>query len=408
MNINILWTVFKARFVLILFTLVLTVSVTVVLTKLQPNRFDANTSLILNFDGSTPFEQSTMPAQFVSSYIATQLDIISSQSVALKVVDKLKPVEDQIIKLMTLDVDKSPWQPGDTVTVVDDLKPAESQILQLNTPGDDNTSGSTRHLLANKLIEGLNVQPSRDSRVVNINFSFKDPVLAARIANAFVDAYIETNLELSIEPAARSAHWFDDQTKVFRQRREEAQKRLTDYQQDKGIIMIDERLDTEANRLNELSKNYLEAQATVYDVKSRQLGENHPEYIGAIKREQSLHDSLEEQKLKFLQIKQQRDQLDVLAREVETERQAYEEMQKRYYVTKLESQFNQTNIAILNRAITPTKPSSPNLLLNVISAIVLGSVISFVLAFLAELFDRRIRTEDDLDGLLGTKVLAQI
>lgn len=48
---------------------------------------------------------------------------------------------------------------------------------------------------------------------------------------------------------------------------------------------------------------------------------------------------------------------------------------------------------------------SLNLLLNVISVIVLGSVISFVFVFLVEFFDCRICIEDDLDGFLGIKVL---
>ncbi len=376
MNINILWIVFKARFLLILFTLILTVSATFVFTILQPNSYEANTSLVLNSNGTNPFDQTVMPSQLNSSYMATQLDIIASKSVALKVADKLMPAKGKLIN-----------------------------ILNLN---EDDAENPLRNQIADGLGKYLEVEPSRDSRVVNIHFKFKNPELAATIANAFADAYIEKNLELSIEPAARSAQWFDNQIQIFRQRRDEAQKRLTDYQQEKGIIMIDERLDSETNRLNELTKNYVEAQAKSYDIKSRQLGENHPEYVGAIKREEALRASLEAQKKKFLEIKEQRDQLEVLAREVEVERQSYEEMQKRYYQTNLESQFNQTNIAILSRATIPTSPSSPNLPLNVVSGVVLGGTIGFILAFLVEIFDRRIRTEEDIDELLGTRVLAQI
>lgn len=379
MNIKILWTVFKARFLLIFFTLFLTVATTVVFTKLQPYSYEASTSLVLNYNGTNPFEENNMPSQLVSSYIATQLDIISSQSVAQKVVDKLLLDKVPLVELMNLSVEDG---------------------QEIGT--------TTRYQLANELSKNLNVQPSRDSRVVTISYKFTNPELAAKTANAFADAYIEKNLELSIEPAARSAQWFDDQIQVFRHRRDEAQKRLSDYEQEKGIIMIDERLDTETNRLNELTKNYVDAQAKSYDIKSRQLGENHPEYVRAIKREESLHASLEAQKKKFLDIKQQRDQLDVLAREVEVERLAYEEMQKRYYTTNLESQFNETNIAILNRATTPTKPSGPNLMLNLVSAVILGGTIGFILAFLVELFDRRVRTEEDINELLGTRVLAQI
>ncbi|BFM05574.1 GNVR domain-containing protein [Halioxenophilus aromaticivorans] len=376
MNFNILLVIFRARFGLIAFTLALCVVASLVMTILQPKTYEAETSLVLNVSGSTPFEQNSMSAQLTAGYIATQLDIISSQSVALKVVDNLQLENNEELK---------------------------RALLQ-----DHDGSMLVRDRLANKLSKSLGVEPSRDSRVVNIIFSFTDAEIAAMMANAFADAYIEKNLELNMEPAARSAVWFDDQIKVFRIRLEEAQKRLTDYQQEQGIVMIDERLDTETNRLNELSRSYVDAQADTYDVKSRQLGQNHPEYVRAIKRESSLKASLDDQKKRFLEIKQQRDGLDVLARELDTEQQAYESMLARYYETRLASQFNQTNISILNRATKPVSPSSPNLSVNLISAIMLGGILGAVLAFLVEIFDRRIRAEEDIDELFGAKLLAQV
>ncbi len=376
MNVNILLVIFRARMGLILFTLILTLVASVVFTMLQPSRYIARTSLVLNVAGATPFEQGSMSAQLTAGYLATQLDIISSQSVALRVVDNLDIENDERLKRTLL-------QDHDGVMAV-------------------------RDRLASKLSGFLSVHPSRDSRVVELAFTFTDAEVAALMANAFADAYIETNLQLNMEPAARSAVWFDDQIKVFRKRLEEAQRRLTDYQQQQGIVMIDERLDTETNRLNELSKNYVDAQSQTYDVKSRQLGQNHPEYVRAIKRERSLKSELEDQKSRFLEIKQQRDELDVLAREMETEQQAYESMLKRYYETKLESQFNQTNISILNRANKPVGPSSPNMAVNIVSAVFLGTILGAVLAFLVEIFDRRIRAEEDIDDLFGAKLLAQV
>ena len=376
MNVNILLVIFRARMGLILFTLILTLVASVIFTMLQPSRYIARTSLVLNVAGATPFEQGSMSAQLTAGYLATQLDIISSQSVALKVVDNLDIINDERLK---------------------------RTLLQ-----DHDGSMAVRDRLASKLSGFLSVHPSRDSRVVELAFTFTDAEVAALMANAFADAYIETNLQLNMEPAARSAVWFDDQIKVFRKRLEEAQRRLTDYQQQQGIVMIDERLDTETNRLNELSKNYVDAQSQTYDVKSRQLGQNHPEYVRAIKRERSLKSELEDQKSRFLEIKQQRDELDVLAREMETEQQAYESMLKRYYETKLESQFNQTNISILNRANKPVGPSSPNMAVNIVSAVFLGTILGAVLAFLVEIFDRRIRAEEDIDDLFGAKLLAQV
>ena len=377
MNLRLFLVIIRSRFWLILFTLMITVATAAVFTNMQSKRYLATTSLVLNVQGgNNPFEQNGMPAQLYASYIATQLDIISSQNVAQKVVDLLHMDED----------------------------PGVRAAFMSNGNGNE----TMRTALAASLLQNLVVEPSRDSRVVNIGVVSTDPNRSAVIADAFAQAYIATTLELSMEPARRNTAWFNEQLKDLRKRLNEAQARLTDFQQEKGIVAIDERLDTETSRLNELSKNYVSAQAETYDVKSRQLGENHPEYIRAVKRERSLYYSLEQQKKRVLELKKQRDELGVLAREVENEQQTYEATLQSYYQTRLESQFNQTNIAILNPAIPPQEPISPNVLLNMISAIFLGLLLGIVLAVVIEMLNRRIRTAEDVSELLGSKVLATV
>ena len=54
--------------------------------------------------------------------------------------------------------------------------------------------------LADLLKKKLDVKPSRDSNVINIEFTGTDPGFAAAVANAFAQAYIDINLELKVEP----------------------------------------------------------------------------------------------------------------------------------------------------------------------------------------------------------------
>jgi len=376
MNFRLFLTILRSRYRLILVTLVITIATAAELTRLQPRLYLATTSLVLNLNSENPYQQAGIPVKFSSSYVATQLDIINSLRVALKVVDQQNMVDDPELR--------------------------EKFLLS------ENRADSIRVWLAGGLLWGLQVEPSRDSRVIKIGYQSTDPDGAADLANAFARAYIETTLELSREPARQSAVWFDEQLKVLRERLELAQARLTNFQQAKGIVVVDARLDTETSRFNELSKKYVAAQSDAYDVKSRQLGKKHPEYTRAVKREASLRYSLEVQKEKILELKQQRDKLSVLAREVDIEQKNYESTLQSYYNTLLESQFNQTNIAILNPAIIPVKPDSPNVMLNMLSAVFLGLLLSISLAVGLEMLARRVRTEEDISALLGTKVLATV
>jgi uncharacterized protein involved in exopolysaccharide biosynthesis len=211
-----------------------------------------------------------------------------------------------------------------------------------------------------------------------------------------------------MEPAKRSAGWFDMQLTELRERLDKAQSRLTSYQQDKGIIAIDERLDTETSRLAELSKSLVTAQAELVDVQNRQLGRNHPEYRRAVGRESSISSSVERQKRRLLELKGQRDELGSLLREVENEQRNYDATLQSYYQTRLESQFNQTRIAVLSPAVVPQRPVSPNVMLNIASAVFLGLLLGIAMAIFGEILRPKIRTDEDVRDLMGVEVLGVV
>ncbi|HJW10914.1 MAG TPA: chain length determinant protein EpsF, partial [Albitalea sp.] len=119
---------------------------------------------------------------------------------------------------------------------------------------------------------GLTVEPLRGSNVVNIAFASQDPAFAAAAANAFAQAAIDTAVEMRVEPARQSATWFDGQTKTLRANLEQAQAKLSKYQQEKGIVVSDERLDLENTRLSALTAQLAAAQAESVDASGRQRG----------------------------------------------------------------------------------------------------------------------------------------
>src|SRR5207249_11600080 len=107
--------------------------------------------------------------------------------------------------------------------------------------------------LADGLQKKLDVKPSRESNVIDVLYSASDPAFAAAVANAFAQAYIDASIELRVEPARQYARWFGEQDKGLRENREKAKARLSEHQQKYGIVASDERLDSEAAKLNDLS-----------------------------------------------------------------------------------------------------------------------------------------------------------
>ena len=74
-------------------------------------------------------------------------------------------------------------------------------------------------------------------------------------------------------------------------------------------------------------------------------------------------------------LNKQRDELNVLRRDIESAQRAFEIVSQRASQTNIESQTNQTNIAVLNPAIAPPEPSKPRVFLNVLVSVFLGSLL---------------------------------
>ena len=441
-----------ARRQLIVRTFVVTVSTAVLVSLIMQKTYLGNATVIVDFQGSDPITGMVLQAQLLPGYMATQVDIISSHNVALKVVDQMK------------------------------LNEMPRFIKKFNDA--TNGVGDIRDWLADKLLlKYLDVKPSKESSVIEINCTGEDPQFAADLANTFVRAYIQTTLELGVDPARQQTAWFDEQIKGLRVKVEDAQKRLSDYQRETGLMptSLDGRMDVENSRLAELSSQLVTAQTQTYDSLTRQrqisgahakgkLGElpeilnnvliqnlksdlskaesklaevsgrvdkNHPQYQSAMAevrslkqkiadeiqtargsmenaatqaqlRENELKRALAEQKARVIQLKQQRDRSDLLAQEVASSQSALDSTTQRANQIRLESQRNVTDIMVLNAAVVQLKPHKPKLTLNVALSIVLGGMLGVGLAFLAEMLDRRIRSIEDITEGLALPLLAVI
>jgi protein tyrosine kinase modulator len=232
------FVILRARKRVILLVLLLVVGAMIGASALLPARWTAKAFVLVDAKGPDPVTGVVLPAQMLAGYMATQEDIIQSRAVALK--------------------------------VVDDLRLHESEAAKQQWREDTNGRGSLKAWLAERLLKKLDVKPSRDSSVVEIKYTNADPQFAARVANAFAQAYIATSLELKVEPARQQAKWFNERSQALRRDVEDSAAKLARYQQQKGIVSLDERLDTENARLEQYNAQLSQSTAQTADALARQ------------------------------------------------------------------------------------------------------------------------------------------
>jgi succinoglycan biosynthesis transport protein ExoP len=230
--------ILRARRKLALIILFATLIPALALSLLLPKSYTATASIVVDSSKPDPLAAVLYAGGANPSLMATQADIIQSDRVALKVVRNLKLNENPQIR--------EQWQDA--------------------TGGE----GTIEQWLASVFQKAMDVKPSRDSNVLTLTYKGRDPKFAAALANAFVTAYLETTLEMRVEPARLYSSFFDQRAKEARETLEKAQTKVSDFQKEKGIIASDERLDVESARLNELSSQYVALQSLASDSGSRQ------------------------------------------------------------------------------------------------------------------------------------------
>ncbi|GIZ52845.1 chain length determinant protein EpsF [Noviherbaspirillum aridicola] len=442
MTLHQIWIALCARKRFIAGTLLASVACALTLSLLWPKTYKASTSLVLNYKGVDPVSGLSMSPQLMPGYVATQIDIIASKSVALRVVDALG------------------------------LQRDPDFVEAFRSAGGE---GDIRHWIAEQLQGRVRVTPSRESSVMEIAYKSRDPEFAAAVANAFATQYMQASVQLNTDPLKKVSTYFVAQIAALREKLEQARNRLSRYQQEHGIVDTDNRLDVESARLNELSTQLVEVQAQLIDARSRSReaqaggGREAPEVIAnqliqtlkaslaqaearlavasgkyqpehplwqaaktevdklrselaanikatsgsivstaraAEQRERDLRAAVAEQKSRVLALNRARDELSVLAKDVESARSAHDAAVQRFNQTSLEGHANLPDVSVLSPAIAPTEPWFPRLPLNLAAAVFLGLFLGVGCALLSEFFRRRVHTARDLADALQAPVLA--
>ncbi|VAW88632.1 hypothetical protein MNBD_GAMMA16-1170 [hydrothermal vent metagenome] len=470
------------RFLLIIMPL-LSVALAAGYTVQLPKVYTAKTSINFDFQGGNLFfNESNVTRQ--GPYIQTQMDVIKSRVVAEKVVNSLNEKELENL-LAAVAARRSP---------LDNLiSSGRKSILGFfSTSGRvsvgvaDTTSSVelTNHQrypwLAGAARARLKAVPVYGSRFVWVEYTSTNPHIARIVANAYANTYIAVNIEMITEPAKRTKNWLGEQISVLREELEESQARLTAYQQSQGIVATNARMDTENRRLENLTRELIEAQSETRqsveqlaqldatlgrgnspltlsvifenalvqrlssDVRkleakraeqSSKLGLNHPQYqrtlielreanndleqavksvIVSIRnlvklsknREKSVELDFQKQKKLVLDFKYQHDQIIVLERDVTSAQTTYNTALMQQNQSGLRSLVDQTNANIVDVAKTPSAPSGPKIMKNLAIGVFVGFVFGLGIVILMELVDRRVRSKEDMDNLLGIPVLA--
>lgn len=157
----------------------------------------------------------------------------------------------------------------------------------------------------------------------------------------------------------------------------------------------------------------LKAQITSLNTRIEAIGEAvkrsvYLQYQAALQKEQSLQEQVSGLRSNALDEQDRGVQYNLLKRIADTNRTSYDALLDRYNQINASAGAASNNVSLVDEAEVPSRPSSPNLFLNLILSFFMGCLLGAALVYLRELFDDRIHEPADVERKLGLPLLGLI
>lgn len=196
--------------------LVVTLLMTPKYTAIVTLEIARESNKVTNFQG-VEREASVADQEFYQ----TQYGLLRSRALAERVATQLQLVNDpQFFAMFKVKSDKNP-------------------SLQLVNGRYTAGGHADRRRIAGKvLLDHIGIDPERLSRLVNIGFTSPNPDFSAKVANAWADNFIRTNLERRIQATSYGREVLQRQLVQLKEKLDESQRQLVNYASAQRIINL--------------------------------------------------------------------------------------------------------------------------------------------------------------------------
>ncbi len=437
-------------------------------TLLQPPLYQA--AAIMQVEAGSPelipgqeVTDPSVPANALNAYQRSVVSLLGSRNMALRVVDELGL--------------------QDNPTLLEG---------NFDGPLDRGTEEMRRQIAASVLSDVADIYTPLDSDTVVVQIEMGDPVLAARIANGYVDAFMDGTARLATGTNSFALNYLEEQIQDVRGRLVEAERQALAYareneivadpviapapfdpnnqagpaqtsvvsvsnlaavsgtytqaranriaaetqwravanvpatqlpvvQQNAVILGLRARQNDLEAQLSQLQERYrddfpqlrqIRAQVDEIDQQVAEASQDiknaiRDNYQIALRQEQALSTELERVSQETLDEQDRRVEYNIIDRDAAALRNQLAILLNRYNEISSAANLQSGNVTVLDRAMVPGQPSSPNILLNLIISFLLGAGIATGIAVLRETFDDRLRTAEGMENKLGLLALGR-
>jgi capsular exopolysaccharide synthesis family protein len=179
-----------------------------------------------------------------AEYFQTQYGILRSRQLAKMVIDKLKLADHPEFA-----EEEGGFSWRDLIPVGSDDSTDEAEA-----------AAARMQELITDFQERLNIAPVRKSYLVNISFEANDRMLAAKVANALAEMYIESDLEARLQMTTKASGWLTKRLEGLREKLKASEEELQRYREQENLLESGGKSELTAKHIQELNEKLVSAQ----------------------------------------------------------------------------------------------------------------------------------------------------
>ena len=462
-----LWELVKKQRMILFYFAGFVLLAALVRVQLQTPMYKAHGTLLIEREGSRQLniinQYSVIDSDWSGQYKNTQLRVLTSRSLARKVVEELE-----------------------RLPVADRKQPAAEGKMKPGRPGETEAEDPERRMsyAVSSFLGNLGIENIDETRLVSVSYVSSDPKLAARSVNLLFDKFIEFNLEIKGQSIRQASEFLTVQIEDTRRVLAQKEQELQEYGKRKELYYIRGEDSTVVQKLSDLNAaftaaqidrvnreatyrelkgktydNYSEVRSSAiitglkqeysakeseYKRKSQIFQDSYPEmqrlktqleglqkrvneetadiarkvlnqaeaeYQSALKKETYLQEMLDQQKGSVVSSNANAIYYNSLKIEVENMRGLLDHLTRKQKESMLSSRLEgleTSNIMIVDRAEVPGTPFSPNKQRSLLMALMLGIGGGIFIIFALNYLDDTVKSPEDVQKLLRLPALGFI
>lgn len=310
--------------------------------------------------------------------------------------------------------------------------------LGLKNPGDQYVAILQSRTLATRLIEQHSLKQrynadtlddaiktlgahtsikSGKDNILTIAVDDPDPAVAARLANAYVDALGWLSQRLAMTETAQRRLFFEKQLKLSQEQLMDAENAFNAIQKKTGLIALDAQATAILKAGMDLSAQIAAKEVEIAVLRSYATEQN-PDYIRTLLQLKTMRAKLQEMEGRTRQkgsnlvptgrISESGLEYSRGLREVKYQETLYELLAKQYEMARLEEARDGLVIQVLDPALPPAVKSKPSRLLIVVLGGIVGIFVGIFVAFIREAVSRRSNNPEQAQQWMQLKHHLQI